>query len=159
MQPPIKQVLGGGGVLSLRVMRPGSEAAHSPPSSAEVKVCIELYLHFSNTSSRRCAQLSTGTTLPLHYDIHRGSLLNPKVHSCVHKGPPLSRILNSAFLHPIPLRVVFISFHLQLCVSGRPFAGIFWLKCCMCYGWSVLTVVFINQYQNCLSSLLILITL
>jgi len=33
------------GVLSLRVKRPGREAAHSPPSGAEVKEYLELYLH------------------------------------------------------------------------------------------------------------------
>jgi hypothetical protein len=39
------------------VKLPGHEADHSPPSSAEVKVCVELYLHFRNTPSWRCAQL------------------------------------------------------------------------------------------------------
>jgi hypothetical protein len=33
------------GALSLRVKRPGREADHSPPSSAEVEECVELYLH------------------------------------------------------------------------------------------------------------------
>jgi hypothetical protein len=33
------------GALSLGVKRPGSEADHSSPSSAEVKECMELYLH------------------------------------------------------------------------------------------------------------------
>jgi hypothetical protein len=32
------------------VKRPGCEADHSPPSSAEVKECMELYLHSFNTS-------------------------------------------------------------------------------------------------------------
>jgi hypothetical protein len=41
-QPPIQWVLG---VLSLGVKRPGREADHSPLSSAEVKECVELYLH------------------------------------------------------------------------------------------------------------------
>jgi hypothetical protein len=31
--------------LSLGVQRPGREADHSPSSSAEVKECMELYLH------------------------------------------------------------------------------------------------------------------
>jgi len=31
----------------------GREADHSPPSSAEVKECVELYPHFLNRSSRR----------------------------------------------------------------------------------------------------------
>jgi hypothetical protein len=37
--------------LSLSVKRPGREADHSPPSSAGVKECVELYLHSSNMSS------------------------------------------------------------------------------------------------------------
>jgi hypothetical protein len=52
VQPPIQWVRG---VLSLRVKRPGLEADHSPPSSAEVKECVELYFHSSNTSSWRGA--------------------------------------------------------------------------------------------------------
>jgi hypothetical protein len=36
---------------------PGREADHSPPSSAEVKECMELYLHSTNTPSWRGAQL------------------------------------------------------------------------------------------------------
>jgi hypothetical protein len=61
-QPPIQWVPG---ALSLGVKRLGREADHSPPSSFEVKECVELYLHTPNTSSWRGAQLSTGTTLPL----------------------------------------------------------------------------------------------
>jgi len=34
------------GALSLGVKRPGREADHSPPSSAEVKECVELFLHY-----------------------------------------------------------------------------------------------------------------
>jgi hypothetical protein len=45
------------GALSLGVKRPGREAHHSPLSSAEIKECVELYLHFPNTSSWRGAQL------------------------------------------------------------------------------------------------------
>jgi hypothetical protein len=41
-QPPIPWVLG---ALSLEVKRPRREADHSPPSSAEVRECMELYLH------------------------------------------------------------------------------------------------------------------
>jgi hypothetical protein len=54
------------GALSLAVKRPVREADHSPPTSAEVKECVEPYLH-SNASSWRGAKLSTGTTLPLLY--------------------------------------------------------------------------------------------
>jgi hypothetical protein len=45
-QPPIQWVLG---ALSLEIKRPGREADHSPPSSAEVKECVGLYLHSPNT--------------------------------------------------------------------------------------------------------------
>jgi hypothetical protein len=39
------------GALSLGVKRPRRKADHSPPSSAEVKGCVELYLHSPSTSS------------------------------------------------------------------------------------------------------------
>jgi hypothetical protein len=39
------------------VKRPGREADHSPPSSAEVKEWVELYLHSTNKPSWRGAQL------------------------------------------------------------------------------------------------------
>jgi hypothetical protein len=45
-QPPIQWVQG---ALSLGVKLLGREADHSPPSSAEVKECVELYLHYPNT--------------------------------------------------------------------------------------------------------------
>jgi hypothetical protein len=40
------------------------EADHSPPSTAQVKECVELYLHTPYTSSWLGVQLSTGTNLP-----------------------------------------------------------------------------------------------
>jgi hypothetical protein len=43
--------------LSLGVKRRGREADHSPPSSAEVKNCVQLYLHSPNTPSWRGAKL------------------------------------------------------------------------------------------------------
>jgi hypothetical protein len=42
---------------SLGVKRPGHVADYSPPSSAEVKECMELYLHSRNTPSWRGARL------------------------------------------------------------------------------------------------------
>jgi hypothetical protein len=53
-QPPIQWVPG---TLSLGVKRQGREADHSPPSSAEVKERVKLYLHSPNTSPWRGAQL------------------------------------------------------------------------------------------------------
>jgi hypothetical protein len=47
-QPPIQWVPG---ALSLGIKRPGREADHSPPYIAEVKECVELYLHSTNTHS------------------------------------------------------------------------------------------------------------
>jgi len=49
-QSPIQFLLG---AVSLRVKRPELEADHSPPSSAEIKQCVEIYLHSPNTPSWR----------------------------------------------------------------------------------------------------------
>jgi hypothetical protein len=50
----------------LGLKRLGREADHSPPSNAEVKECVELYLHSPSTPSWRGAQLrNIGTTLLL----------------------------------------------------------------------------------------------
>jgi hypothetical protein len=51
-RPPIQWVRG---FLSLGVKRPEREADHSPPCSAEVKECMELYLHSPNMPSWRGA--------------------------------------------------------------------------------------------------------
>jgi hypothetical protein len=53
-QPPIQWVPG---APSLGIKRPGNEADHSPPSTAEVKELTELYLHSPNTPSWRGDQL------------------------------------------------------------------------------------------------------
>jgi hypothetical protein len=53
--PPIQWVPG---ALSLGVNRPGREAGHSPPSSAEVKERVELSFPIPNTPSWRGAQLN-----------------------------------------------------------------------------------------------------
>jgi hypothetical protein len=55
------------GALSLGVQRPGREADHSPPSSAEVKECVELYLHSPNTNSWLGAQLRKAQGQPYLY--------------------------------------------------------------------------------------------
>jgi hypothetical protein len=51
-QPPIQWVPQ---ALSLGAKRPGREADHSLPSSAEVKECVELCLHSPNMPSWRGA--------------------------------------------------------------------------------------------------------
>jgi hypothetical protein len=53
-QPPIQWVPG---AVSLGVKRQECEADHSPPSSAEVKECVELYLHSPDVLSWRGAKL------------------------------------------------------------------------------------------------------
>jgi hypothetical protein len=53
-QPPVQRVLG---ALSLGIKRQVGEADHSSPSSAEVKECMELYLHSPNKPSWRGGQL------------------------------------------------------------------------------------------------------
>jgi hypothetical protein len=63
-QNPIQWVPG---ALSLGVKRPGRKADHSPPSSAAVKECVELYSHSSNTPSWRGAQLKRSTGTNLHF--------------------------------------------------------------------------------------------
>jgi hypothetical protein len=66
-QTPIQWVPG---ALSPGLKRPGREADHSPPFSADVKECVGLYLHSPITPSWRGVQLhnkkkkSTRTTLP-----------------------------------------------------------------------------------------------
>jgi hypothetical protein len=45
------------GAIPLGVKRPGLEADHSPPSSAEAKKCVEIKFHSPNTLSWRGAQL------------------------------------------------------------------------------------------------------
>jgi hypothetical protein len=58
-QPPIQWVRG--------VKRPGREADHSPPTSAEVKKNVDLYIHPPPPIRLHCIvlnYLSTGTTLP-----------------------------------------------------------------------------------------------
>jgi hypothetical protein len=49
----------GGEDLSLGVKRPGREADHSPPSSAEVEEWVELYFHSPNTTWWRGDQLKS----------------------------------------------------------------------------------------------------
>jgi hypothetical protein len=63
-QPPIQWVPG---ALSLGIKRPGCEADHSPPSNAEVKEWVELYLHFPIRLHGVALSKSAGTTLTFSY--------------------------------------------------------------------------------------------
>jgi hypothetical protein len=53
--------------LSLGVKRPGREADHSPSSSAEVKECVELYLHSPNMLSWHGAELKKHRDLTFNF--------------------------------------------------------------------------------------------
>jgi hypothetical protein len=63
IQPPIQWVPG---ALSLGVKLPEREADHSPPSSAEIKEWVELYLHSPDTPSWRGAQLKHRDNFAFH---------------------------------------------------------------------------------------------
>jgi hypothetical protein len=77
-QPPIQWVPG---ALSLRIKRPGRrEADHLHPSSAEVKECMELYLHSPNTPSWRGTQLKKAQGLIFLAFISTDSLQRYLVH-------------------------------------------------------------------------------
>jgi hypothetical protein len=63
IQPPIQWVPG---ALSLGIERLGRETDHSPPSSAEVKERVDLYLHFPIRHHGVVFSLKrAGATLPL----------------------------------------------------------------------------------------------
>jgi hypothetical protein len=49
------------------VKRPGHEAHYSPPSSAELKECVELYFHSPNTPAWRGAQFKKKHRDNFHY--------------------------------------------------------------------------------------------
>jgi hypothetical protein len=58
------------GVLSLGVNQTAREADHSPPSSAEFKECVKLYLHPPNTPSWGGDQLKHRDNFTLYLFIH-----------------------------------------------------------------------------------------
>jgi hypothetical protein len=62
----------------LGVKRLGREAGNSPPSSAEVKECVELYLHSPNTPSWRGARLKHRDNFTLPYLLRRYTTVRKK---------------------------------------------------------------------------------
>jgi hypothetical protein len=60
----------------------GHEADHSPPSSAEVKEWVELYLHSQYAFMERCSDRgSTGTTLQIGNDMKEAAVIYFEVTS------------------------------------------------------------------------------
>jgi hypothetical protein len=55
--------------LSLGEKRPGRETDHSPLSSAKIKECVELYLHFQYAFMAWCLVESTWVTLTLPFTL------------------------------------------------------------------------------------------
>jgi hypothetical protein len=72
-QPPIQWVKG---ALSLGVERPGRESDYSPPSSAEVKEWVELYIHSPNTPSWIGAQLKHRDNFTFIFYLYTITLIN-----------------------------------------------------------------------------------
>jgi hypothetical protein len=66
-QTPIQWVPG---ALSLEVKRLGLEADHLPPIGAEVKECVEVYIHSPNTPSWRDAQLNKKAQRHLYFYLY-----------------------------------------------------------------------------------------
>jgi hypothetical protein len=61
---------------SLGLKLPGREADHSPPSSAEVKKLVGLYLHYPNTPSWRGAQSNQKGTVTIYFYLNFYSFTN-----------------------------------------------------------------------------------
>jgi hypothetical protein len=81
---PIQRVPG---VLSVGVKRPEREADHSPPSSAEVKECMELYFQSPNTPSWRGAQLKEQQRDNFTFTLHRVGFIFGRSESKLFSAP------------------------------------------------------------------------
>jgi hypothetical protein len=100
-QPSIQWVAG---ALSLGVKRPGREADHSPPSSADVKECVELYLH-PNTSWRG-AQLKHRDNFTFNLQYSPPHLCHLEKTSVVRSAFYLyHRIQSASGAHPFSLSI------------------------------------------------------
>jgi hypothetical protein len=100
------------GALSLGVKRLGREADHSPPSTAEVKECVELYLHSPNVPSLRGAQLKVQRQL---YLLHLKYTLNLNL-----KDSSLS-YKHHIYIH-VNVEFVIIGVDIQIKLRYNPFA-------------------------------------
>jgi hypothetical protein len=97
-QPAIQWVAG---ALSLGLKRPGHEADHSPPSSAEVKEWVELYLQSPNTPSWRGAQLKHRNNFTLYYYVLHDQVCqcqNSFATDCQSVSQSVSQAVRPAFL-------------------------------------------------------------
>jgi hypothetical protein len=98
-EPPTQWVTGS---LSPGVKRPGRKADHSLPSGAEVKECVELYLHFPTMPSWGGAQLNkknTGIILPFTCMLHIYLIILSYVSLKYNNGVSRYVIFSSLRLH------------------------------------------------------------
>jgi hypothetical protein len=107
-QPPIRWVPG---ALSLGVKRPGREADHSPPSSADVKERVALYIPSPPTPPAKLIVTQLVKKLPAFYGTHRFI-----TQFTTARNWPHFRSGASSPIPPIPifLRSILISYHLRL---------------------------------------------
>jgi hypothetical protein len=108
-QPPIQWVLG---ALFLGIKRPGREADHSLPSSAEVKGWVALYLHSPNTPSwpwwsvKAQGQLYLYFTLQAIRTVTCLLLQERSYHGTVRKGAPDAQLAGVAFVFAYPVWIL-----------------------------------------------------
>jgi hypothetical protein len=98
--------------LSLEVKRPECEADRSPPSSAEVKECVELYLHTPNTPSWRGAQFKKKAQGQLYHYLL----------SLFHRPPSLFLYFLIYFFAHLLLACDFRVEHYNTCTTLKPLA-------------------------------------
>jgi hypothetical protein len=131
-QPPNQWVPGS---LSFGVKRSGREGDDSPPSSAEVKEWVGLYLHSPNTPSWRGAQLKhrdnfTFTFLYIQEDLLQSSwthLITPSRNFVGLRWRSLFLPCNALLttLHPLLENVLQTVDHFEVSCLGAPFS---WLE-------------------------------
>jgi hypothetical protein len=83
----------------LGVKRPGRQADHSPPSSAEVKECVELQLHSPNTPSWRGAQLKHRDTFTFTFKYVEFCWTAHKIMTADGKGENPTSLTAAVSLH------------------------------------------------------------
>jgi hypothetical protein len=123
-QPPIQWVPG---AVSLGVKWPGREADHSPPSSADVKEWLELYLYSPDTPSWRGARFKKAHE---NFTFLLFTFINNCVCRCVYChettiGPELGTGLNT--WHILIKYDIFLQYDWTVWLRRPNFVGWRWL--------------------------------